>query len=117
MVLIIDRGSTKRQFYSIQFGVDFDTLIFSETIYLKSLNKELISKIDRIVTKSVELKWCVMFIKHPLLLEHNNEKIIKGEEFDESVVRQTLREYFAVRLQHRRFPVELYDIGKRLFDN
>jgi len=114
MKLIIDRGSTKKGFYSIQFGVDFDTLIFSEKIWISGLNPKIISNIDMIVTKSAELKWCVLYIKHPLLLEHG-DRPSTNSFFEDENARHTLREYFTVRLMHRRFSVDLYEIGKRLF--
>ena len=77
---------------------------------------EAMSEIDKIVTKSVELKFCVLYIKHPLLLENDTEDRIHNNFFFEDVeARKMLRSYFALRLIHRRDNVELIEIGKRLF--
>lgn len=115
MKLIIDRGSTNKKFYTIGFGVDFDTLIFVDTVWIGGVNPETLSEMDRIVTKSAELKWCVMLIKHPLLLENSNEDSAISKFFVDENIRHTLREYFTIRLIHHRYHVELIEIGKRLF--
>jgi hypothetical protein len=116
MKLIIDRGSTRKDFYTIQFGPDFDIAIFIDAIWIGGTSKETLSEIDKIITKSAELKWCVLYIKHPLLLEHDNEvsKSPNGFFVDENA-RHVLRSYFALRLIHRRHSVELIEIGRRLF--
>jgi len=116
MKLVIDRGSTKKGYYHFSFGVDYDISIFEEEIWMAGVSKETMVEIDKIITKSAELKWCVLYIKHPLLLEHDNEVSKSSNSFfvDENA-RHILRSYFAIRLQHRRFPVDLIEIGKRLF--
>lgn len=79
--------------------------------------KEIMAQVDKIVTNSPNKVFCVTHIKHPLLLKsygatlpekYNNVK-------EEITFKQDLRHYFALRLQHRRYPVELYEFGKRLF--
>ena len=116
MKLIIDRGSTNKDFYTIQFGPDFDISILVDSIWIVGTSKETLSEIDRIVTLSAELKYCVLFIKHPLLVEHDNEEPKSSNKFFvDGNARNVLRSYFALRLIHRRHPVELYEIGKRLF--
>ena len=112
MKLIIDRCCNISNFYSFSFGIDFDVLIFHEEFYLPSINKEEMSKIDKIITGSAELKFCVMYIKHPLLLETPTDPDLF---ITEKTYRTVLRDYFALRLIHRKFKVELYEFGKRLF--
>jgi hypothetical protein len=120
MKLIIDRAQTKSGIYSVSFGPDFDILIFREEFYLPSINKEIMSEVDRIITNSPNLVFCVTHIKHPLLIENCNPNDFSTrqgffENIDEIIFRKKLRDYFAIRLIHRRYPVELYDFGKRLF--
>jgi len=119
MKLIIDRSSTKKGYYHFSFGVDYDISIFEEEIWMAGVSKETMVEIDKIITKSAELKWCVLYIKHPLLLESfelpDPTKKSIGNFFRDENVKHILRSYFAIRLQHRRFPVDLIEIGKRLF--
>jgi len=121
MKLIIDRMSTDKDFYTIEFGLDFDVLIGSWKIYTKLVPAKALVDLDMIVTRSAELKWCVMYIKHPLLLKSYVQEESQSigskvwNKSDEKYWKQPLREYFALRLQHRKYPVDLYDIGKRLF--
>ena len=114
MKLIIDRGNTKKGFYTIQFGPDFDIFIFEESIWMNGLSKEVISEIDRIVTGSVDLKFCVLHIKHELLLDYE-ENNLSNNFFIDNEYKQILRNYFAVRLIYRKYDVELIEIGKKLF--
>lgn len=106
MILTIDRGSTRKGFYSFSFGVDYDICIFQDSFYIPSIDKQVMHQIDDIITTSHSLLKCVLNIKHPLLLQNNN--IIESSSIT------VLRDYFAIRLIHRRFNVELIEIGKRL---
>lgn len=117
MKLIIDRASSKKGFYSIQFGPDFDIFIFQEEIWMSGVPFEAMSEIDRIVTGSVDLKFCVLYIKHPLLLENDTEddRTRNYFFFEDIKARKMLRSYFALRLIYRRHHVDLYEIGRRLF--
>jgi hypothetical protein len=115
MKLVIDRGSTKKGYYLFSFGVDYDISIFEEEIGMTGVDKEVMSEIDKIITGSVELKFCVLHLKHPLLLEELNEKTDIHSFFSFGLAKNILREYFALRLIHRRYTVELIEIGKRLF--
>jgi hypothetical protein len=110
MKLIIDRCSTKRFIYSFGLGPDYDILVGQWNIpFVKC--KETMSEIDRLITNSIDLKFCVLNLKHPLLIESNNSLEKFGHDY-----KPILREYFALRLIHRRFSVELIEVGKRLFD-
>lgn len=120
MKLIIDRKSTITDFYTVDFGPDFDIFIGSWKIPTNLISPEALAEADRIITKSVELKWCVMYIKHPLLQKsYTDETQSFSTKFfinsDETFLKKPLREYFALRLFHRRFPCELIEIGRRLF--
>ena len=118
MKLVIDRNSTDKDFYIVDYGVDWDVMIGTWKIPSKFVTPEAMAEADRIITKSAELKWCVMYIKHPLLLKsYTEEKPLNTfwTDVDERFLKSQLRNYFAVRLKYRRFPVELTEIGKRLF--
>ena len=120
MKLVVDRGRTKPNIYSIEFGPDFDILILREEIWMPSVSLEAMSEIDRIITKSAELKYCVMYMKHPLLQKsYGSEDLTNAKGFfntvEEHSYRSKIRHYFAMRLIHRRRPVELYEFGHRLF--
>jgi len=120
MKLIIDRGSTDKDMYTVEFGPDFDVLIGTWSIWMKAVDKKTMAEADRIFTNSPNKVFCVTHIKHPLLLESYNEGPVTLQTFwprvDDKMLRQPLREYFALRLIHRRYPVDLYEIGKRLFN-
>lgn len=117
MKLIIDRFSNNSNIYSFEFGPDFDISIGFWRI--ERQDDETMAEIDKIITKSVELKFCVLYIKHPFLLEqceqpgYSSSNLWKG--ITEITFRKKLRDYFALRLLHRRHPVELYEFGRRLF--
>jgi hypothetical protein len=117
--LIIDRGSTIEGIYRVEYGVDFDVMIGYWDFHMQLINSKTMSEIDMIITKSVELKNCVLYMKHPLLLENTTEDFSdqKGffNTFEEVSVRKNLRNFFAVRLTHRRYQVDLIDLGRRLF--
>lgn len=112
MKLIIDRGIDKPAIYSFSFGMDFDVLIGSWDIYINSIPKETMSDIDKIVTNSPDLVFCVTHIKHPLLLEG---KFSLNDDYYGYSSCKDLREYFALRLIHRRYDLKLYEFGKRFF--
>ena len=120
MKLIIDRAQTTKNIYSIEFGIDFDVLIGRWEINVLTTKPDELSEVDRIITKSAELKYCVMYMKHPLLLKNygdgdpTSSKAFRFQLEDYSY-RAKLRNYFALRLTHRRRPVDLYEFGKRLF--
>jgi len=114
MKLIIDRSITKKGFYTIQFGPDFDIFIFQEEIWMSGVPFEVMSEIDKIVTKSAELKFCVLYIKHKLLLDYD-ENNLSNNFFIDNEYKQILRNYFAVRLTYRKYDVKLIEIGKKLF--
>jgi len=106
MVLVIDRGSTKIGYYTIQFGPTTDVFIFDKSIWMLTALNE-IPEVDRIVTLSAELKYCVMYMKHPLLISNSNNIL--------SYLTSVLREYFDIRMFYRQHEVTLYEFGKRLF--
>jgi len=116
MILIVDRGSTKKDIYTYEFGVQQDVMIGSWDIYMNSIPKETMADLDMIITKSPDLVFCVTHIKHPLLVEGRSNDSTIATDFLE-VVRRNLREYFALRLIHRRYPVKLYEFGKRIFND
>jgi hypothetical protein len=108
MKLIIDRFSTKKNIYSFGFGPDFDILVAQWNIpFVKC--KETMAEIDRLISNSIDLKFCVLNLKHPLLIESTKDLEKYGHDY-----KPIIREYFALRLIYRRFPVELIEIGKRL---
>jgi len=117
MKLIIDRFSTNKKVYSFEFGPSFDISIGYWEI--EKHDAKTMAEIDKIVTGSAELKFCVLYIKHPFLVEQYYEQdnisanIWRG--MTEITFRKQLRDYFALRLIHRRDNVELIEIGKRLF--
>ncbi len=117
MVLVIDRGIDKRGIYTYSLGIEFDVMIGSWDIYINSVPKETMADLDMIITKSPDLVFCVTHIKHPLLLEgrSNDSKTIDTDFLE--VVRRNLREYFALRLIHRRYELKLYEFGKRIFND
>jgi hypothetical protein len=120
MVLIVDRGSTENGIYSFSFGADFDVLINTWKFPIHGIDKEELSDVDKIITNSISLTFCVLYLKHPLLLKDYNSS---NESFhnrffnnlDDRIYKRKLREYFALRLIHRRFPILLTEFGNRLF--
>lgn len=115
MKLIIDRFCTKKDKYHFSFGVDYDISIFEEEIWIHGVPKETMPEIDRLITGSIELKFCVLNLKHPLLLEPPSNPLQHFWWIGEDESYRKLREYFALRLIYRRSSVELIEIGKRLF--
>lgn len=118
MKLIIDRNRTDSEFYTIEFGPDFDILIFKERILTAAIHPETMAEIDKIVTRSVELKYCLMYIKHPLIMKNYNPDKNTSKFWNmyaEQIFKQQIRNYFSIRMQYRKYNVELTDIGKRLF--
>ena len=118
MKLIIDRGMTIKNIYTIEFGVDFDVMIFKSSIVMNTISKDILAEADKIITKTSEMKYCVMYMKHPLLLNSyakTEETTPKFWMSSGDSLKQILRSYFAIRLKHRRYPVELYELGKRFF--
>ncbi|MFW6272697.1 MAG: hypothetical protein ACOC2U_02820 [bacterium] len=114
MILYIDRGITERGLYRFDFGIDFDILIASYAIQMNTVREDM-ATIDKIVTNSPSLVFCVTHIKHPMLLEKGSDSFPNGilKDFN----RKKLRNYFALRLIHRRHEVKLYENGKRLFNH
>jgi len=119
MKLIIDRGMNKENFYSVEFGPDFDILIFTAQFFIPSINKEDMVEVDKIITNSFDKVFCVLYLKHPLLMKDYSVSQSNKSFFlkDESEFRNILRDYFAVRLKYRHYPVELYEFGRRLFNS
>jgi len=123
MKMLIDRGSTEKDIYLVEYGVDWDIMVGVWRIPMNVVSKEAMAEADRIFTKSSELKFCVMYIKHPLLLKSYTQDTTQSlsniwqsvVSSDEKFLKEPLRSYFAIRLQHRKFPVDLTEIGKRLF--
>lgn len=115
MILIIDRGCTKKDRYQFSFGVDYDVLIFEKEIWIPGIPRETMPEIDKLITGSIELKFCVLHLKHPLLLEPTSSPLQQSWWLGEDESYRKLREYFALRLIYRRFEIQLYEIGKRLF--
>jgi hypothetical protein len=118
MKLIIDRNITDKHFYTIDFGVDFDCLIGSWKIPSKFVTPEAMSEADRIITNSPSKVFCITHIKHPLLMKnYTNENTLSNFwlNSDEKFLKKPLREYFALRLIYRKYDVDLYELGKRLF--
>jgi len=109
MKLIIDRSSTKKNIYSFGFGPEFDILVGQWNIQFIKCN-ETMAEIDRIITNSVDLKFCVLNLKHPLLIESTKDLERYGHDY-----KPILREYFALRLIYRRSEFQLIELGKRLF--
>lgn len=115
MILVVDRGSTKKGYYSFSFGVDYDVSIIQESIWMSGVGKEMMADIDKIITNSISLIFCVTHLKHPLIMESNDKPQNNHSFFSFGLARNILREYFTLRLIHRRSEVQLIEIGKRLF--
>jgi hypothetical protein len=119
VILIVDRGQTKKGIYTFEFGVEQDILIGRWEIYMNAVKPDIMSQVDELVTNSPSKVFCVTHIKHPLLMEDYSDDLNTRSGFfgavDEISIKKKLRNYFAVRLTYRRYPVELYDFGRRLF--
>ncbi len=123
MKLIIDRSSTERGIYSVDFGPDFDILVGSWKIVMKFISPSTMSDIDYLFTNSTSKIFCITHIKHPLLMKSYNKPEQKSNQHNasfwskanEEIWCRPLREYFALRLIHRRYDIDLYELGKRLF--
>lgn len=108
MKLIIDRMINQKGIYSVAFGPDFDVLIYKENFYINIIPKEIMSDIDLIVTNSPNLIFCVLYIKHPVIMKDYTI-------FTEEHYKIKIRTFFAIRLKYRKHPVELFEDGRRLF--
>jgi len=116
MKLIINRGVSQKDIYQVSFGPDYDILIFDYSFPMNVVDTKVMKDIDYIVTNSPDLVFCVTHIKHPVLRKEYhtpNEQPFFGR--CDSVYKSQLRNYFAIRLRHRRQPVEVIDFGQRLF--
>lgn len=92
----------------IGFSFSFSVGLIFLLIYISGI--KLYNFYDKL--KNPSKIFCVTHIKHPLLLEDTAGKEIENYGLD---YKRQLRNYFAVRLMHRKYEVELYEFGKRLF--
>jgi len=108
MKLIIDRFTRNESLYQIDFGVDYYILI-GHWMFVKNLLTfpEELTLLDKLVTNSPDLSFCVMNLKNPILLKDNNWHI--------NTFRKDLRDFWTIRLKHRKSPIDLIEFGKRLF--
>jgi len=120
MKLIIDRFYEYKELYTVQFGMDYDVIIFKcdfpKSIFSIDTDDyaEVIKGIDKIITNSPNLVFCVTHIKHPLLLKNfKKQNPHWGTSIEDH--KKKLRNFFAVRLKYRQHKVELIEFGRRLF--
>lgn len=115
MKLIIDREVDRKHCYSVSFGIDYDILIGRWDFNTLSIHKDDMAELDRLVTNSPDTVFCICNMKHPLLMKDFSEKESSGFFNNDHSFKRKLRNFYAVRLRHRKYKVDLLEFGKKYY--
>lgn len=99
MILIIDRFHSSNISYSVEYGIDQETIIFKNVWYMFFQGDDFnFPALDKFVTNIIDLKYSVL---------HMKDNIIKNDD--------DLATLLHYRLKYGNESIQLIEFGKRLF--